>query len=212
MSYGQYLTLPWPWLAGLGLIGCAAKPAPIPAAQLSKPQPALMVFLNAVSRCDVAAAKASSVGTEQDKRWIDGMAALVNGLRSYDEALVSRFGRQATRMDVDLKQAVTTLVDEPMFRFQDGLLKEGEDRAEIDPAFGHIRLAAQPPMYLARDKQGWKVDLAAMRQDPLHSPQRVEQYLAAGRALQAAAKDVRLGRYRTLEEAQQAIADQASGA
>jgi hypothetical protein len=167
-----------------------------------------MAFLNSVARCDVAAAKAESLGTDQDKQWIDGMASLVGGLREYDQALVSRFGRQAIPIDVDLKQAVTELVNQPMVRFQDGLVKEVEDRAEVDAALGHIRLAAQPPMYLRRDKVGWKVDLTLMRQDTLHSPERVAQYLAAGKALKNAARDIRSGHYKTLDEAQQAMADQ----
>jgi hypothetical protein len=168
----------------------------------------LEAFLNSVARCDVTAAKAESLGTGQDKQWIDGMAALVGGLRDYDQALLSRFGRQAIPIDVDLKQAVTELVNEPMVRFQDGLVKEAGDRAEVDAALGHIRLTAQPPMFLRRDKVGWKVDLTMMRQDTLHSPERIEQYLAAGKALKNAARNVRSGHYKTLDEAQQAMADQ----
>jgi hypothetical protein len=194
--------------AGLLLGGCSANDAPAPRADLAKPQPALMAFLNSIARCDVAAAKAESLGTEQDKHWIDAMAALVGGLRDYDQALLSRFGRQAIPIDVDLKQAVTELVNEPMVRFQDGLVKESGDRAEVDAALGHIRLAAQPPMYLRRDKVGWKVDLTLMRRDTLHTPESIEQYLMAGIALKIAARDVRAGHYKTLDEAQQAMADQ----
>lgn len=202
-------------IGGLGLVacswtGCIAKPAPVPAVQLSKPRDALLSYLSAVARCDVEAAKAASLGTEADKKWIVGMAALITGLRNYDQAMLARFGRQAIPLDIDLKQAVTTLVDQPIVRFQDGIVKEYEDAAEIDAAIGHIRLGAQPPVFLKRDKAGWKVDLTAMRQDLEHSPERIEQYLSAGRSLAKSAQDIRKGRYRTFDEAQAAIGDAAS--
>ena len=88
-------------------------------------------------------------------------------------------------------------------------LKFTPERAMIlDAALGHIRLMAQPPVYLKKETSGWKVDLAAMRQYPHHSPQSIEQYLAAGKALTAAARDVRSGRYKTLDDAQQALGEQ----
>lgn len=163
-----------------------------------------MTYLNAIAQGNAAKARAASVGTEQDKRWIDAMTSLISGLRSYDEALMARFGRQALTTDIDLKQAVTELANEPIVRFQDGIVKESDTTAEIQAAVGHIRLAAVPPVYLKREKDGWKIDLTAMARDPAHSPQQVEQYLAAGKALNSAARQIRAGRYRTFDEAQQA--------
>ena len=73
------------------------------------------------------------------------------------------------------------LANEPIVRFQDGLVKESGETAQIQAAVGHLRLAAEPPVYLKREKDGWKVDLAAARRDSAHSPQRIERYLAAGK-------------------------------
>lgn len=190
--------------AGLWLIGCSPAAPPVSPAELSQPHQALMTYLDAISKGNAAKARAASIGTEQDKRWIDAITALITGLRSYDDALVTRFGRQALTTDIDLKQAVTELANEPIVRFQDGMVKESENTALIQAAVGHIRLAAQPPVYLKREKDGWKVDLAESRRDPTHSPERVAQYLAAGDALKKAARDIRAGRYRTFDEAQQA--------
>lgn len=90
------------------------------------------------------------------------------------------------------------------------LLIGGLGLAACYAAIGHIRLGAQPPVFLKRDQAGWKVDLTATRQDPEHSPERIEQYLRAGRSLTRCAQDIGKGRYRTFDEAQAAIGDAAS--
>lgn len=191
--------------AGLWLGGCGANAAPIDPDALSKPHDALMVFLNAVGQGDAARARACSIGSDDDKRWIDGMTALLTGLRAYDQAMVGRFGQQAVPLDVDLKQAIFSMANEPIVWFQDGIVKEAEDTAEIDAAVGHVRLMAARPVYLKHDQHGWKVDLAAMREHPDHRPETVAQFLAAGKALQAAASEIRSGRYKTFGDAQQVL-------
>ena len=195
-------------LAGLALAGCNAKATPARVAtDLSKPLPALMTYLHAIAECDVETAKHASIGTEADKKWIDAMAALIGGLRSYDQALIERFGSQAIPTDVDIKQAITELTTQPIVLFRDGIVKAGDDTAEIDAALGRVRLAAQAPVYLKRQKDGWKVDLTAAR----HDPAVVAKYLTAGHSLDRAARAIRSGRYRTLAEAEQAVGDQLSG-
>ncbi|HEY2586674.1 MAG TPA: hypothetical protein VGI81_12995 [Tepidisphaeraceae bacterium] len=181
------------------------------AVDLSKPLPALLTYLNAVAQCDVETAKSASVGTKEDKRWIEAMAALIRGLRGYQQAMDQRFKNEAVQTDDDIRQALSEFTTEPIVRFQNGLVKEGDDTAEIQAAIGHIRLAAQPPVQMKREKDRWKVDLTAMRQDPRHNPAVVAQYLAAGESLSKAAKAIRLGRYRTFAEAQQAVGDQLPG-
>jgi hypothetical protein len=200
------------WLilaAGASLGGCGAKIAPVNFTEIAKPRDALLAFLSAVGQGDAAKAKAFSVGTEQDKKWIDAMVGLIGGLRSYDDAVVARFGRQATSADIDLKQAIFSLANQPIVRFQDGMVKESEDTAEVQAAVGHIRLAAQPPFYLKRDKEGWKVDLSTLRERTQHSPEAIEQTLAAAKVLAENARAVRSGRYKTFDEAQQALGQSA---
>lgn len=188
--------------AAFMLGGCG--PPSINPADLSTPHTALMTYLDAIAHGNAPKARAASTGTEQDKQWIDGITGLISGIRSYDKAIRAKFGQQATSTDIDLKQALSELADEPLVWFKDGLVEEADNSAEIQAALNHTRLAAIHPVYLKREKNGWKVDLTAARHDPNHDPQQIEQYLAAGKALSDAARQIRLGRYRTLEEAEQA--------
>lgn len=189
----------------LALAGCAAGSKSRVPADLSGPKPAALTFLNAAARGDLRTARAASVGSEQDKRWIDAMVRLVDGLRAYDRALLSRFGRDAVPADVDLKQTIMTVSQEPIAQIEEGIVREGSDSAEIDPAYKGVRLAARAPLFLRKVKGQWKVDLAAMAHDADHSPTAVKQYLAAGDALHDAARQIASGRYKTFADAERAL-------
>jgi hypothetical protein len=199
-------------LVALFATGCGAKAAPIQVTtDLSKPKAAALTFLNAIAHGDTKTAKAASTGTTQDKEWIDAIVTLITGLREYDSALMLRFGSDAISADIDLQAAIQDVAQEPVVRLQDGVVKEGPDTAEVAPAFKGVRLRSRSPVFLRRDKGVWKVDLEALREDPQHSSEVTRQYLAAGQALRRAAKDIRLGRYKTFAAAQQASADPSFG-
>jgi len=181
---------------------CTAKHGPaIGAADLSAPKPAALSFLHAIARADARAAKAASVGTDQDRQSIDAIVSLIAGLRAYADALKARFGAQASSIDDQLREAMRALTDDPVMRLEGGIVKESADSAEVDPALNGVRLAARPPIYLRKDAGVWKVDLATMRNDPTYDPAATDQYRSAGKALQLAAQAIRRGRYRTLDAA-----------
>lgn len=188
--------------------GCSANSGPVTSsADLSKPKTAVLTYLHAIARGNAATAKSASIGTDQDKQQIDGKIALINGLRHYDQAIVSRFGPSAVSTDIELRQALTALADDPVMRFEGAIVKEAEDTAEVDPALNGMRLAAHSPILLRKQNGLWKVDLPAMREDSDQASALSQQYLAAGKALEDAAKAVGAGRYKTLEQARQAIAE-----
>jgi len=198
------------WAAALPVLvlpGCGANgPKSRVWADLSGPKPAALTFLRAIEQGDAQTAKNASLGTPQDKQFVDGMVALLDGLKAYDRALLSRFGPQAAAADVDLKQAILTLAQDPLARIEDGIVREGPDTAEIDPAFHGVRLTARPPIYLRKDKGLWRVDLpATARQDPRLDPVVARRYLAAGKALHDAARQIASGRYKTFAEAERAM-------
>ena len=75
--------------------------------------------------------------------------------------------------------------------------------AAVEPAVDGMRLQGRPPIYLRKEKEGWKVDLAATAQaDRRFSAEVRQQYAAAGKALHRAADQVNAGHYKTLAEAQ----------
>lgn len=186
--------------------GCGTSGGGRVQSDLSGPKPAALTFLRAIEQGDAQTARNASVGSPQDKEWIDAMAALVKGLKAYDRALLARFGPQAASVDVDLKQAILTLAHDPVDRIDEGIVRQAENTAEIDPAFRGMRLSARPPIFLRLEKGLWKVDLpATAQQDPRFNSAIVRRYLAAGKALHDAALLVSWGRYKTFAEAENAI-------
>jgi hypothetical protein len=192
----------------VALAGCAPAAAPIASgSDLSNPKAAALAFFKAIARGDVATADAASIGGEQDKKWTRAIIALIGGLKTYSDALGSRFGRQAASAQIDLHQAIVTLAQEPVMRLEGGIVHEADETAEVDPGLNGMRLTARAPVYLRKVNGAWKVDLAAMAQDPQHDPSTTARYLAGGVAMQKAARDITAGRYRTFDEAQQALAE-----
>jgi hypothetical protein len=184
-------------------VGCAPKTPPLVAGDLSAPKPAAVTFLRAAVAGDLETAKNASVGSDADKRWIGAMALLVNGLKSYDRAIVAHFGTEATADDAQIKRALLELVDDSIAHVKEGLVKEDSDVAEVDPAWNGLRLSARPPIFLRKERGLWKVDLPTTAKfDPRFSPETVERYTAYGRALSNAARDINAGRYKTLAQAE----------
>ena len=185
--------------------GCSSHPPPHVVADLSGPKPAAVSFFRAVALGDVGTAREASIGTGEDKQWIDAMSSMLTGLQRYDEAVVKRFGHEATQTDVQLKQAMTQLVQDEIDRLAEGIVKEGVDTAEVDPGWhGEVRLTGRPPVILRKEKGLWKVDLpATAKVDPKFDPEAIERYRAYGKALHNAAYQIDAGRYKTLAEAEQ---------
>src|SRR5579864_7511330 len=100
------------WTALALAMGCASHPQPHVTADLSAPKPAAVSFFRAVAEGDVRTARDASIGTRQDKEWIDVMSSLLTGLRRYDEAIVKRFGHEARQTDLQLRQALLQLVQD----------------------------------------------------------------------------------------------------
>src|SRR5205807_5244159 len=96
--------------------------------------------------------------------------------------------------------------EDPVTHIEGGIVSEAQDSAVIYPAVGGIKLAAHSPLRLRKQGNVWKVDLAAMADEPRYSPEVTKRYHAAGKALSDAARQIRAGRYATLSQAEQAVA------
>jgi hypothetical protein len=186
--------------------GCTTTPAPRVASDLTTPKSAALTFLSAISAGDVQTAKNACVGTDQEKAVVEALSTLITGLRAYDQAVTPRFGVEAAQADAQLKQAISDLSDVAIEHARNALVNQGPETATVEPAAGGIRLRARPPIYLRKDKELWKIDLAATSQADRHfSPATAAQYATAGKALHKAARNINAGRYKTLAEAQRDI-------
>jgi len=184
--------------------GCrSSNPAPEVASDLTTPKAAALTFLHAISAGDVKTAKSASIGNDQEKAAVEALTTLVTGLRAYEHAITKRFGGQAAQTATQLRQAVTDLIEVSIGHAENGIVNQGPETASVEPAVGNVRLRARPPIYLRKEKDRWKVDLATTAQgDKRFDPAIAQQYLAAGKALHEAAKRVNAGRYKTLADAQ----------
>jgi len=199
-----------PFIAlGLALLlvfigGCAShKPAPHVAADLTSPKAAALTFLRAISAGDVQTAKSACIGTEREKASVEALSTLITGLRAYDQAVNTRFGVEAAQTDAQLKQAISDLLDVSITHAENAMVHEGPQTATVEPAAGGVRLRARPAIYLRKDQNHWKVDLATTAQaDKRFDPETSQQYAVAGNALHQAADKINAGRYKSLAEAQ----------
>ena len=195
------------FFAIVALAGCAAhQRTPTVQADLTAPKPAALTFFRAIAAGDARTARAASVGTDRDKQWIDGVIAMADALRTYSEAIRRRFGVEAAQEDTDIRQALLAMTQDPITQLDGGIVQEDASTARIDPALNQVRLASRAPVYLRKLKNSWKVDLkATVQADPSRDTQNAARYAEVARVLKQVAAEVRIGRYRSLAEVQQAI-------
>src|SRR5690242_3413465 len=172
---GRFFALAVAALVGsLGPLGCAHDDLPVAhvASDLSGPKSAALTFLRAIAAGDARTAREASVGTPAQEDSVTAMVLLVNGLRHYDQALVARFGQEAVSADVDLRQAIASLTQDPITHAEGGIVNESGETALLYPGVGgKIKLAAHAPMPLRKEGKMWKVDLAAMADEPRYTPE-----------------------------------------
>ena len=196
-----------------GVCGCQELEKLPPHADLSTPKSAAMVYLKAVQHADGATARAVSVGTADQKKWVDAMVAMVEGMRKFDDALYARFGRITHQVHVDMHDALWALADQPVELMKDAKVTNDEEKGWIDPPRRGFTSHFQPTLYLKHDKQGWKIDLLKTYADkvPPDKLQEVSesyrQYRAIGEVFQSVARDVSAGRFHSIDEAARALAE-----
>jgi hypothetical protein len=111
-------------------------------------------------------------------------------------------------MDVQLKQALTTMTEDPISGVEGGTVQQ-DDRAGVArllPGMRGIRLAARPAIELRRTNTGqWKVDLTTSANYPRFDPAVTAQYQSAADVMRDVAAEVAAGRYKSVEAAEAAM-------
>jgi hypothetical protein len=182
-------------------------------ADLSTPKSAAVAYLQAIQKGDGRTARALCIGTSEQMGWVDGRVTLVDGMRSFDKALYARFGNITLQVHTDMYESLTKLADIWVPAISDGAVSADDQKARIDPAHEGFFTRFVNPVYLKHVKEGWKVDLAQTyaASTPADEYPSIsadyQQWRQFGEMFQAAARDVKAGRYGTVDEANQALLD-----
>src|SRR5947208_11869014 len=75
----------------IAMAGCGPHQRAQPV-DLSKPQTAAIEYVRAIGHGDAVTARATAIGTDEEMRWVDALASLVDGLRQLNGSLYDYFG------------------------------------------------------------------------------------------------------------------------
>lgn len=199
----------------MGVAGCQwTPPPPLQPVKLKQdtPQEAAMTYAQAIGAGDIAAARASSLGDDKQKRWTVATATLVDGLLHFDAALYACFSANAASTHMDLLNAMNGLTFDPQNAISNSTPRIDGDRADLvanakmyGPKLRHVaklklvqgKWFVDLPRLLAED-----ADLAAENDSP-----QVQNALRAGKIMSKTAEDVRKKKFPTVEAANDALAE-----
>ena len=200
------------WLPALLLLSASCMPTFPPAGKivplkLDDEKSAALTFVRAIGEGDVSTARAASLGSEQQKAWVVAMASMVNGLRSFDTAMIARFGPAASGTHMQLVNALNEVTYGPEEAIKHASVEDGEnDTAEIQavaPIYAKRMVLASK---VKKVDGVWKVDLPAILAEHPdlearnHSPD-LEKLLRVGDAMRQVAAEIKAGQYKTADEA-----------
>lgn len=168
--------------------------APGASPDLSTPKKAAVAFARQLEAGDLAATKDTSIGSEDDFKLVGVISGLIRSALSLKSAAVEKFGEGG-------KQVVPNGDDLTAFskRVEEGVEKIDGQTATV----GQPR--EQSPMKLKRAADGsWRVDLSAIpdREEILKAMPKVQKVFSIG------ATEIKSGKYKSVDEARNAIADQ----
>jgi hypothetical protein len=179
--------------------------------KLDEPKDAALTFVRAIGSGDPETAKAASIGTNQDKHWVIATANMVNGLRAFDTAMLDHFGPPAASIHMSILNGLNSLTVDPEDAVNNAVVKFSADQPTavligVSPIFAsHMFYASR----VRKDAQGWKVDLPAiLAADPQFKAKNdspdLDRLAEIGDAMRGLAKDIKAGKYATVEEAETA--------
>lgn len=183
---------------GASLVLIAADQAPNAAANrptdLSTPKAAALAFVRAMEANNIEAFRAVTVGSEEDRKLFEPLLGMVGAAKQLEKAAREKFGKEgrlvvrnspAVELEVHVQESDVTVNGQIAV-----LRHKGEEDAD--------------PLTLKKTEAGWKVDLTVIQNRQQMST------AAAGLALMKqvldqSAADIRAGKFRTAQEAEQAV-------
>lgn len=187
-----------------GIVWVALMPNPVraePAADarpdLSTPKAAAVAFMRALESGEVRAIKAVTLGSDDDYRLMSAVASAMRATRDLQKAATDRFGKAGDGI-------VPGQSGDPVDEISESKVKETGDTALLarkeDPE-------GRSPLRLKKTDGQWKIDLAALP-DKRQINQALPAMRATQRAMEQAAADIKAGKYKTADEAKEAVQKQ----
>ena len=164
--------------------------------ELSTPKLAALSFVRAMEANDMTAFRSVTLGADEDYKLFEPLLGMVGAAKNLERAAREKFGKAgrvvvrdspAVELEVHVQESDVKVTAETAV-----LTHQGEEGAE--------------PLTLRHGKQGWKVDLTA-----IHNRDQMATSAASmdrmREVLSGSAADIRSGKFKTAEEAEQVIVD-----
>jgi hypothetical protein len=173
----------------MGLISSATWAGDAP--DLSTPKKAAVFFAKSVETGDMANIKATSVGSEDDYKLVQSIVGLIEANKQLRAAAIAKFGEEG-------KQISTEDLSNISKQMEAGDEKIDGETATIGKA------DEKDPMKLKKIGDSWKVDLASIPE----KEQMGKAMPKMQKVMSEAAVDIKAGKYKTIDDAKQAIGQQ----
>lgn len=163
-------------------------------AELATPKLGALAFVRAMEANDMTAFRAVTIGADDDYKLFEPLLGMVGAAKQLEKAAREKFGK-AGRLVVRDSPAVELEV-----HVQESDVKVTADTAVLT----HKGEEGADPLTLRHTADGWKVDLTAIA----NRQQMASTAAAMGRMQQAlsdSAAEIRAGRFKTPEEAEQDV-------
>ena len=176
----------------LSLVGLIALPARADdAAAAESPRKVAIAFAKGVETGDMAAVKATAVGTESDYTFVQAIMGLIGANKELRAAAIEKFGE-------DGKQISTEDLSNISKQMEQGDEKIDGDNATIG------KPDEKDPMKLKKVDGAWKVDLASIPEKEQMSKAMPKMQ----KVMSDAAADIKAGKYKSIDEAKTAVGQQ----
>jgi hypothetical protein len=166
--------------------GSAAAP------DLSNPKSTAVSFAKAVQSNDMAAAKATSTGSDEQYKMVEAMGQMMSGFKNFQSAAVAKFGDAGKS-----SQGPPDIVADAE---GSEVKTEGDTATVINPK----QPDDKDPMKLVKKDGKWKVDLSSMPMDE-QAKMMAASASKMKKALDETAEEIKANKYKTVQEAQQAL-------
>jgi hypothetical protein len=173
----------------VGLISSATWASDAP--DLSTPKKAAVSFAKSIESGDMANIKATSVGTDDDYKLVQSIVGLIEANKQLRAAAIAKFGEEG-------KQISTEDLSNISKQMEAGDEKIDGETATIGKA------DEKDPMKLKKIGDSWKVDLASIPE----KEQMGKAMPKMQKVMSEAAVDIKAGKYKTIDDAKQAIGQQ----